>query len=207
MKNKIRKLLLTMCAVTTAFALSACGGGSKAPADDTAQAEDDAAGGDTAGEEAPAEEEEPEVSGKYASIQEFVDSDIMKEELASQMESLEDSGMTMELKGEDNKLIYNFIIEDESLSKLLSTQTESLESTLDSQASTYSAVAASLTAAIDVEDPVVVVQYSASDGTVIISKEYAASSADDAADTTADTADAAADAAADAEADAEAAEE
>src|SRR5699024_5983537 len=128
-------------------------------------------------------------------------------ELASQMESLEDSGMTMELKGEDNKLIYNFIIEDESLSKLLSTQTESLESTLDSQASTYSAVAASLTAAIDVEDPVVVVQYSASDGTVIISKEYAASSADDAADTTADTADAAADAAADAEADAEAAEE
>lgn len=62
-----------MCAVTAAFALSACGGGSKAPADDTAQAEDDAAGGDTAGEEAPAEEEEPEVSGKYASIQEFVE--------------------------------------------------------------------------------------------------------------------------------------
>ena len=98
MKNRIRKLLLAMCAVTAAFALAACGGsGGKAPADDTAQAEDDAVAGDDAAagdaaEEEAAEEEDSTVSGKYATIQEFIDSDLMQQQLKTQTDSLADTG-------------------------------------------------------------------------------------------------------------------
>lgn len=188
MKNKMRKFLLTICAVTAAFALTACGGsGDKSPAGDTAQTEEE----DADGEDAAAEEEDASVSGKFASIQEFIDSDIMQDQLAPQVESLADSGMTMELTGEDNRLIYNFIIQDKELSDLLASDPSSLESTLESQASTYSSVAASLTAAVDVEDPVVVVRYTGNDGTELASKEFPADSAssdDSAAEPEADAA-------------------
>lgn len=185
MKNRIRKFMLALCASAAVFALTACGGsGDKTPAGDTAQSDEDT----SAGDDAAAGEEEDLVSGKFASIQEFIESDIMQDQLASQMESLEESGMTLELTGEDNQLIYNFIIQDEDLSALLAADPSSLESTLESQSSTYSSVAASLTAAIDVEDPVVVVRYTGSDGTELVSKEFPASSAseDTADDSSAD---------------------
>lgn len=172
MKNRIRPFLLTLCAVTASFALTACGGsGDKSPAGDTAQNHED-----TTDKEEAAGEEESTVSGKFASIQEFIESDIMQEQLAAQTESLAESGMTLELTGEGSQLIYNFIIKDKDLSTLLASDPGSLESTLESQASTYSSVAASLTEAIDVEDPVVVVRYTGNDGTELFSKEFPASS-------------------------------
>ena len=196
MKNRIRKLLLAMCAVTAAFALAACGGsGGKAPADDTAQAEDDAVAGDDAAagdaaEEEAAEEEDSTVSGKYATIQEFIDSDLMQQQLKTQTDSLADTGLTVELTGEGNQLIYNFIIEDPDISAIMASDPSYLTDSLESQASTFSSVAKSLSAAIDVEDPVVVVRYTGSDGTVLASQEYPASAAEGAAadDTAADTA-------------------
>ena len=162
MKNKFRKMLLLMCAMTLAFALTACGG-SGDDADDTA-------------------------AGKFASIQEFIDSDMMQKELATQLESLEGTGISMELTAEDNKLIYNFKIDDPDLSAVMDTAT--LESTLDSQASTFESVAGVLPAAIDIENPVIVVRYLDSDGNELASREFAPSddtaddaAADDAADT------------------------
>lgn len=171
MKNRIRTFLLTICVVTAAFALSACGGSEKKnPAGDTTQNEEDATG------EKDVEEENSSISEKFTSIQEFIESDIMQEQLNTQLDSLAESGMTLELTGEDNRLIYNFIIEDEDLSSFMASDPSSLESTLESQASTYSSVAASLTSAIDVKDPVVVVRYTGSDGKELISKEFPASS-------------------------------
>lgn len=184
MKNRLRKLALLLCASMLAFSLSACGGSSDADnADDAAQAEEEAAeeeveaAEDEAAESVEAAEEDAAgddaaVTGKFASIQEFVESDIMQSQLESQMSSLEGTGMTMELSGEDNKLIYTFIIEDEALSAAMDTAT--LESTLDSQASTFESVAGTLPAAIEVENPVVVVRYVGSDGTELVSREFAA---------------------------------
>ena len=95
----------------------------------------------------------------------------------------------MELTGEGNQLIYNFIIEDPDISAIMASDPSYLTDSLESQASTFSSVAKSLSAAIDVEDPVVVVRYTGSDGTVLASQEYPASAAEGAAadDTAADT--------------------
>ena len=102
---------------------------------------------------------------------------MMQEELATQMADLEGTGMSMELTAEDNKLIYNFKIDDPDLSAAM--DTSALESSLDSQASTFESVAGILPAAIDVENPVVVVRYLDSDGNELASREFAPS--DDAA--------------------------
>lgn len=187
MKNKIRKMLLLTCAVMLAFALTACGGsGNDSNTADDAQTEDDSAAADDAAAEDDASaddtaEDDGTVNGKFASIQEFIDSDMMQEQLSSQMESLEGSGMSLELTAEDNKLIYNFKIDDPDLSAAMDVSV--LESSLDSQASTFESVAGVLPAAIDVENPVVVVRYLGSDGSELASREFAPSdgAADDAA--------------------------
>ena len=194
MKNKFRKLLLLMCAMTLAFALTACGGsGDDADSSgDAAQTEEDASAGDDAAAQDDAADDnaaDDTAAGKFASIQEFIDSDMMQEELATQLESLEGTGMSMELTAEDNKLIYNFKIDDPDLSAAM--DASALESSLDSQASTFESVAGVLPTAIDVDNPVVVVRYLDSDGNELASREFMPS------DDTADDTDAPADDAAD----------
>ena len=194
MKNRLRKLLLLVCAITLTLSLTACGGSGNdsKSSDDTAKTEEDASAenGAATGDDASADDTADDAAaGKFASIQEFVESDMMQDELASQMESLEGTGMSMELTAEDNKLVYNFKIDDPDLSAVMDTAT--LESTLDSQASTFESVAGVLPAAIDVDNPVVVVRYLGSDGNELASREFTPSddTADDtAADATADTA-------------------
>ena len=191
MKNKFRKMLLLMCAMTLAFALTACGG-SGDDADTSggaAQTEEDASGGDDAAAEDDTSADDTAddtAAGKFASIQEFIDSDMMQKELATQLESLEGTGISMELTAEDNKLIYNFKIDDPDLSAAMDSAT--LESTLDSQASTFESVAGALPAAIDVENPVIVVRYLDSDGNELVSREFAPSADAAADDASADTA-------------------
>ena len=194
MKNKFRKMLLLMCAMTLAFALTACGG-SGDDADTSggaAQTEEDASGGDDAAAEDDTSADDTAddtAAGKFASIQEFIDSDMMQKELATQLESLEGTGISMELTAEDNKLIYNFKIDDPDLSAAM--DASALESSLDSQASTFESVAGVLPTAIDVDNPVVVVRYLDSDGNELASREFMPS------DDTADDTDAPADDAAD----------
>lgn len=175
MKNKIRKTLLLVCAMMMALALTACGGsgnsGNSDNTDDAAQTADDASADDAAADDAA---DDAAVTGKFASIQEFIDSDIMQEQLQTQMSALEGSGMSMEITGEDNKLIYSFKIDDPDLSAVM--DTAALESALESQASTFESVAGILPTAIEVENPVVVVRYLDSDGNELVAREFASSS-------------------------------
>lgn len=186
MKNKIRKTLLLVCAMMMALALTACGGsgnsGNSDNTDDAAQTADDASADDAAADDAAADDaaaaddtaDDAAVTGKFASIQEFIDSDIMQEQLQTQMSALEGSGMSMEITGEDNKLIYSFKIDDPDLSAVM--DTAALESALESQTSTFESVAGILPTAIEVENPVVVVRYLDSDGNELVAREFASSS-------------------------------
>lgn len=186
MKNKIRKTLLLVCAMMMALALTACGGsgnsGNSDNTDDAAQTADDASADDAAADDAADDDaaaaddtaDDAAVTGKFASIQEFIDSDIMQEQLQTQMSALEGSGMSMEITGEDNKLIYSFKIDDPDLSAVM--DTAALESALESQTSTFESVAGILPTAIEVENPVVVVRYLDSDGNELVAREFASSS-------------------------------
>ena len=62
---------------------------------------------------------ETEAAGKYPSIQEFIDSDLFQEEMKPQISEFEEEGMTMSFSAEDNKLIWDFKINDPDLAAAL----------------------------------------------------------------------------------------
>ncbi len=173
MKNLIRKMLLVMCVTTFALAFTACG---KSDKSEPAAAEEEKASKDVA-----EEPEEPETkteentsdlpaSGKYATLEDFLNSDMMQEQLDSQVASLEGTGLTAEVTAEDNRLVYNFIFTDPNMTAGVDAST--LQSNLDSQASTFESIASTIPLAVEIENPVVVVRYLDSAGTELASREF-----------------------------------
>lgn len=174
MKNLIRKISLIMCVVMLTLAVSACGKSNDdtkkedTKTEDTAKdtTKDDADDTDDADAD---DEDNSTITGKFKTLEDFVNSDIMQQQLEEQLSSLEGSGIALALTAEDNKLIYNFTIEDADLAAALAADPSTLQSSLQSQASTFEAVASSLKAAVEVDNPVVVVRYLDNAGTEIVS--------------------------------------
>lgn len=110
-------------------------------------------------------------NGKFDTIDGFVNSDIVQSQLDSLKTSAEDSGMNITITGEGNKLIYTFTYGEGTDTEGMA---EALEAALETQASTFEGVAASLTEAVEVEDPIVVVVYADSEGNEIYSREFTA---------------------------------
>ena len=132
--------------------------------------------------EEPEESSEPEsseeesssttITGKFNSIEEYVNSDLLQNQLGSMLDSYKDAGIDIKLVGEGNKLIYLCTLSDEYAS--IDGMAETLEEGLDDQASTYESIASSLKLAVNVEDPVVEVRYQTESGKVLCSREYSA---------------------------------
>ena len=174
MKNLIRKISLIMCVIMLTFAVSACGKSDNDSKKNEPKTEDTAK--DDAKDDAKDHAEDNDdaaVTGKFKTLEDFVNSDIMQQQLETQLASLEGSGIALNLTAEDNKLIYNFTIEDADLSAALAADPSTLESSLQSQASTFESVASSLKAAVEVENPVVVVRYLDNTGAEIVAQEFA----------------------------------
>ena len=168
MKNLIRKISLIMCVIMLTFAVSACGKSDNDSKKNEPKTED------TAKDDAKDDDnDDAAVTGKFKTLEDFVNSDIMQQQLETQLASLEGSGIALNLTAEDNKLIYNFTIEDADLSAALAADPSTLESSLQSQASTFESVASSLKAAVEVENPVVVVRYLDNTGAEIVAQEFA----------------------------------
>jgi hypothetical protein len=175
MKNLIRKISLIMCVIMLTFAVSACGKSDNDSKKNEPKTEDTAKENYRAKAEADDAEDNDDaaVTGKFKTLEDFVNSDIMQQQLETQLASLEGSGIALNLTAEDNKLIYNFTIEDADLSAALAADPSTLESSLQSQASTFESVASSLKAAVEVENPVVVVRYLDNTGAEIVAQEFA----------------------------------
>ena len=176
MKNLIRKMLLVMCVAALALAFTACGKSDKPEPD--AVVEEDTAKDEAEEPEEPAAENEEDASdlpasGKYATLEDFINSDLMQEQLDSQIASLEGTGLTADITAEDNKLVYNFTITDPNVAASL--DAAALQSSLDSQASTFESIASMIPLAVEIDNPVVVVRYLDSAGAVIVSQEFAPS--------------------------------
>ncbi len=166
MKHMIRRILALLCTVTLIFALAACSGSKdkKDSGKDTAE--------NNSSENESEEKPDGEVTGKFASIQDFIDSDLFRKHLEPKIADFEDKGLAMSFEAEDNKLIWNFKITDSNLSGAM--DPSSLESALDSQASAFESVADILVNAVDVDSPVVLVRYLDDKGTELASKEFSA---------------------------------
>ncbi len=101
----------------------------------------------------------------YSSIEEFVNSDIVQ----TQLEAMQTEELGVDVLAEGNKLIYEFTYGPDINTEGIA---DALSAALQEQASTFELVAQTLKAAVDVENPVVVVTYKDSQGNVIVSQEF-----------------------------------
>lgn len=167
MKKIIRRPLTLLFTFILAFTLAACGGSEDKKDTD---ADTGAGSGATANKDSGAST--AETSGKFTSIQNFIDSDLFREHLGPKIDDFEEKGLSMSFSAEDSRLIWDFKINDPNLSGAV--EPASLESALDSQASVFESVADTLTTAVDVDNPIVLVRYLDSDGTELTSREFSA---------------------------------
>lgn len=181
-----KRIAAALCAVCIALSLAACGEQDTESTDgasrnaeisstESASASADSESADVSSEtEANSEDESTDApTGKFATLEDFINSDLMKSQMETQNESLEGSGLKAALKAEGSTLIYLFTVEDDAMAELLKSNTESIQSSLDSQASAFEAIARSLIAAVEeIENPIVVVRYVDNAGEEIFSQEF-----------------------------------
>ena len=183
MKKNFVRIFACVMAASAILTLTACGSGNNTSSTASAgAASSSVSSAVSSAPESSASVESSEVSssagiaglnanGKFDTIDGFVNSDIVQSQLDSLKTSAEDSGMNITITGEGNKLIYTFTYGEGTETDGLA---EALEAALDTQASTFEGVAASLKEAVEVEDPIVVVLYADSEGNEIYSREFTA---------------------------------
>ena len=90
------------------------------------------------------------------------------------MSSYEDSGMSMDIKGEGNKLIYTYQYDEPLIDDTFTLEDAQayFDDAIKQQESTFTTLCSQLPLYIDVKDPVVVLKYIDADGTLIWEKEF-----------------------------------
>ena len=121
-------------------------------------------------EESSQESAEGEAAGftKFATVEEYVNSPELQEQLSAMTEALGDT-VQLEVTGEAEKLIYHYQYPEGTATEGLAA---ALEEAMAPQEATFSSIASSLKLVVDVEDPVVEVVYADSQGNVIYSQEF-----------------------------------
>lgn len=112
-------------------------------------------------------------TGKFKSMEEYVASDVVQAELEAYKASLVGQGMKIDIRGEGNKLIYS--LQFESIVKQDGME-EQLEQEAAQRESQFVSSARMMKLGVDVDNPVVVVEYLDANGEMIFTKEYAADS-------------------------------
>lgn len=151
------RLLCGLLALALAFAAAGCGAGESA---------DKAAGRAQAQEAA---EQEPYYF--YDSMEEYVASDLMQNILNSTLEDIRTDEIDFALKGEGNRLIYEYTYTTLAMTEEM---TPLMEQEMDKQDEAFQSVADSLTDVVGVEQPTVVVRYLDMNGAQIAAREYPA---------------------------------
>lgn len=190
MKSLFKKLSVLMVALILAMCVAACGGNTTesgvreqsesetvAPVESDTQspetvAETESAMAETTEETVDAEETSDSSAslGLFESVEDFIASDMMQEQIATLNESLASSGLTIDIQGEGNTLYYIYTIQDEETASAMDSAT--LESYLQSQESTLADVADSVKSVVSVDSVTVVVQFLAPDGSELITQEF-----------------------------------
>ena len=184
MKKTMSRFLALALALLLALSLAACGGEepqSSAPASQsTSQAEESSSEAEEPSseaqepssqtEESSQESAEGEAAGftKFATVEEYVNSPELQEQLSAMTEALGDT-VQLEVTGEAEKLIYHYQYPEGTATEGLAA---ALEEAMAPQEATFSSIASSLKLVVDVEDPVVEVVYADSQGNVIYSQEF-----------------------------------
>ena len=173
MKKLFTSLLALALSAVMLLSLAACGDEADTASTDTASSSStQTVSQEESGDgEVSSESNGTTASGKFATIEDYINSEEMKAELDSMIDMMEGLGMKIEVLGDGDKLIYRYTYNEQMPADTLA---DTLLASLDAQASTFESVASSLKLLVEVEDPIVVVEYYNADGTEICSKEFTA---------------------------------
>ena len=190
MKKTVKGFVSILLVLTMVFALAACGifgrtapvlpsGGEPAATESAAPIEtlpperEPSPSAELPAPTPSESEDDPDdgpMYGKFPSVEEFVASDMIQDQVETVRESLEGSGMAAESVAEGDALVYLYTIENDALAAAM--DADALQSAIDSQASMFEGIAAMLTTAVEVENPSVIVRYVDNQGNEIYSQEF-----------------------------------
>ncbi len=175
MKKNLLRLITCVLALISVASMAACSGkpSTSSAADGSAPASSQPVVSEPASDPAsePASTPESAANADYVSIEEFIKSDMMQEQIKTMNDSIAEEGCSLEVTAEGDQLIYAFTfgdLEGIDVESLAAT----LNETLDQTASIYETLASQLKAMAD--DPSVKVIYAAGDGTEICSRVFTA---------------------------------
>ena len=111
---------------------------------------------------------------KDAALEKYFQTDEMQEMVQEAKDSVEGSGMSIEILAEGNTLIYEYTFEEDSFDdSMLDAVKEQLVSGLESAASTFEGIASDLNEELKVDNSTVVVRY-LYNGETLAESEYTA---------------------------------
>ena len=111
---------------------------------------------------------------KDAALEEYFQTDEMQEMVQEAKDSVEGSGMSIEILAEGNTLIYEYTFEENNFNDSeLDTVTDQLVSGLESYASTFEGIASDLNEELKIDNSKVVVRY-LYNGETLAESEYTA---------------------------------
>lgn len=111
---------------------------------------------------------------KDAALEKYFQTDEMQEMVQEAKDSVEGSGMSIEILAEGNTLIYEYTFEEDSFDdSMLDAVKEQLVTGLESTASTFEGIASDLNDELKVENSTVVVRY-LYNGETLAESEYTA---------------------------------
>lgn len=169
MKKAFTLLLATICSAAMMLSFAAC----NSNPDDSSVSDSSSSNSSSNVSDSSSEDssDSSTASGKYATVADYVASDELQSQIASLKESVSAQGLDFSITGEENKLIYTYTYPEGVSTDGMA---DALATAIEAQASTFESVASSLKMVVDVDSPVVVVRYLASDGTEIYSTEFSA---------------------------------
>ena len=111
---------------------------------------------------------------KDAALEKYFQTDEMQEMVQEAKDSVEGSGMSIEILAEGNTLIYEYTFEEDSFDdSMLDAVKEQLVSGLESTASTFEGIASDLNKELKIDNSKVVVRY-LYNGEILAESEYTA---------------------------------
>lgn len=109
---------------------------------------------------------------KDAALEEYFQTDEMQEMIQDAKDSVEGSGMSIEILAEGNSLIYEYTFEEDSFDdSMLDAVKDQLVSGLESAASTFEGIASDLNEELKVDNSTVIVRY-LYNGETLAEREY-----------------------------------
>ncbi len=167
MKQKFIRMAACVLFVTLVLPLAACSSDKASSTSSGSAAENGSSAAENSGS-APASSASAgdlNANGKYSTVEDFVNSDLMQGQLETIKSQLGDIST---VTGEGNKMIFTITYD------LGDRDAAVVSAAMDKMAPAFEAMAGSLQDAVEAENPVIVVNYIAKDGTELYSREFSA---------------------------------